>query len=902
MYKKIRITLSPVPRTGKPKDAAERARENSRINSTNIFEITLEELETAILNGQSFSHGVFSDKRESKNFVSSDLVVLDVDNKDSEQILTLGDALKRLKENGLDCNMAYTSFSDAIPKGEFDPEVLKTAKRYRLIFVLPQTVWSLADLDHLLQNDFYTLFPEADPMSGVQMWYAGNNIGYSNYDYVLDLEVLHSVVALEKIGNMKSGKRRNEKLKSLAVSPDYILKMEGRNVPNSPHTFNLLKGLGGNGIKQPIRNFNWEWACSEFKLLDLFLKCITKIYYNELFYLYLAMRKIEGGAKKWKEAVINNPFINNQKVADVAYYLERRMEVSDFQIFEAKISKYAPDDKAAFKYDFLTNISNKLSGKIEIVNEYENYLMPEPNATSGLNYYFKEAKADFGNGKYVFKCATGLGKTEEIIRCNNLAECVIAVPTHKLKDEISARLKKQGVEHYVIPELPRLPDPIKHQYDTLSSIGAFEEAASLLWQIASGENASKFGVGEDELLCLKDALGRYFKEIEAGQDTTFPVLTTHKRLFHTEFPNHSTYIIDEDIIPSLFEIKATSSKDLRMLMTKLADENYTSASKDYKQLQKLLNGLNDQYWKKVTDGDVIKRMFSADSLERFVKIAAKKSTSWEGSLIGLFSGSYFFVDAKDDQRDPEGEKTIRYLKKNDLPKDKKIIVLSATADREIYESVFDSMEWQEFSKVEQVGNLVQVYDNAFSRAWMNKTENKPMLEEVRTFAGEKKVITFKKHKSRFKHPADFFLESSEGFDTLKGQDIVVVGTPHLQIGVYALLTAALGIPFSSEDLELGMVKCEHQNRRFDFYTFKHEGLRKIQFYKIESQLTQACGRTRTIRENSTVYLFSNFPLAGFEWITMQELRNRFTETHCNQQETILITAPIDYILSGSRAA
>ena len=898
MYKKVRLTLSPVQRTEKPKDAAERARENSLISSKNTVEITLEDFATAILNGQSFSHGVFSGQRESKNFVSSDLVVLDVDNKDSEQILTLGDALKRLKENGLDCNMAYTSFSDAIPKGEFDPEVLKTAKRYRLIFVLPQTVWSLADLDHLLQNDFYTLFPEADPMSGAQMWYAGYNIGYSNYDYVLDLEVLHSVVALEKTGNMKSGKRRNEKLKSLAVSPDYVLKMGGQNVRHSPHSFNIIKGLGGNGTKHPIRNFNWEWACSEFDLLDSFLNYTRKIYYKELFYLYLAMSKIEGGAKKWKESVINNPLIDNQKMADVAYYLERRVRVLDYQIFEAKISNYAPDDKAAFKYDFLTNISNKLSGKIEIVNEDENYLMPEPNATSALNYYFKEAKADFGNGKYVFKCATGLGKTEEIIRCNNLAECVIAVPTHKLKDEISARLKKQGVEHYVIPELPKLPDPIKHQYETLSKIGAFEEAASLLWQVASGENVSKFGVGEDELLCLKEALGQYFREIEACQDTTFPVLTTHKKLFHTEFPNHSTYIIDEDIIPSLFEIKATSSKDLRMLMSKLAGENYTGASKDFKQLRKLLDGLNNQYWKKVTDGDVIKRMFSADSLERFVKIAAKKSMSLEGSLIGLFSSSYFFVDAKDDQCDPEGEKTIHYLKKNDLPEDKKIIVLSATADREIYESVFDNMEWQEFSKVEQVGNLVQIYDNAFSRAWMNKTENKPMLEEVRTFAGEKKVITFKKHKSRFKHPADFFLESSEGFDTLKGQDIVVVGTPHLQIGVYALLTAALGIPFSSEDLELEMVKCEHRNRWFDFYTFKHEGLRKIQFYKIESQLTQACGRTRTIRENSTVYLFSNFPLAGFEWITMQELRNQINATQSVQPKALSLT----YMPSGSMAA
>ncbi len=42
-------------------------------------------------------------------------------------------ALERLKEHWLDCNFIYTSFSDKIPKGETDFEVLKTATRYRMI-------------------------------------------------------------------------------------------------------------------------------------------------------------------------------------------------------------------------------------------------------------------------------------------------------------------------------------------------------------------------------------------------------------------------------------------------------------------------------------------------------------------------------------------------------------------------------------------------------------------------------------------------------------------------------------------------------------------------------------------------------------------------------------------------
>jgi hypothetical protein len=96
----------------------------------------------------------------------------------------------------------------------------------------------------------------------------------------------------------------------------------------------------------------------------------------------------------------------------------------------------------------------------------------------------------------------------------------------------------------------------------------------------------------------------------------------------------------------------------------------------------------------------------------------------------------------------------------------------------------------------------------------------------------------------------------------------------LKIGYYALLATALGIQFTKDDLKLEMVRCEHQNQRFDFYTFKHEGLRKVQFYKIESLLLQACGRARALRENVNVHLFSNFPLLGFEKITLDELKRR----------------------------
>jgi len=59
---------------------------------------------------------------------------------------------------------------------------------------------------------------------------------------------------------------------------------------------------------------------------------------------------------------------------------------------------------------------------------------------------------------------------------------------------------------------------------------------------------------------------------------------------------------------------------------------------------------------------------------------------------------------------------------------------------------------------------------------------------------------------------------------------------------------------------MGYQKIEYNGFRFMFYCFDKEELRKIQLALIESDLVQALGRARTLRTNSTVELYSNFPL------------------------------------------
>ena len=55
-------------------------------------------------------------------------------------------------------------------------------------------------------------------------------------------------------------------------------------------------------------------------------------------------------------------------------------------------------------------------------------------------------------------------------------------------------------------------------------------------------------------------------------------------------------------------------------------------------------------------------------------------------------------------------------------------------------------------------------------------------------------------------------------------------------------------------------KIEYNGFKFKFNCYEDELLKNIQLSLIESDLIQAVGRSRTLRTNATVQVYSNFPL------------------------------------------
>ena len=124
----------------------------------------------------------------------------------------------------------------------------------------------------------------------------------------------------------------------------------------------------------------------------------------------------------------------------------------------------------------------------------------------------------------------------------------------------------------------------------------------------------------------------------------------------------------------------------------------------------------------------------------------------------------------------------------------------------------------------------------------------------------KHIITFKKYKEKADNCPIHF-GNSEGCDFMKGEDILVVGTPHNDESVYKLLATHLGI---QTDEKMQFLEVEDECYKYWIHTYKTPDLREIQMYFIKSELIQAVGRARLLRYGCTVKLYASVPLPQAE--------------------------------------
>jgi len=226
---------------------------------------------------------------------------------------------------------------------------------------------------------------------------------------------------------------------------------------------------------------------------------------------------------------------------------------------------------------------------------------------------------------------------------------------------------------------------------------------------------------------------------------------------------------------------------------------------------------------------------------------------------------------------------IKYLPPIKFPKCK-LIILSATLDNVIYELFFPTREFilHEVKQAAYMGNVIQYPAYSMSRNTIkNIIKSNDLSYSTPTMLFKKILsytynvtygITFKKYEKDLQLKNTLHFGNLAGTDCYSGKNGVIIGTPHFPTYLYELIACTIDISESSTNSYKNR-RVNYKGDRFRMMSYKNEILQRIQFYLISSELEQAVGRSRLLRTNSTVFVFSNFPCEQADFCEFDYLKN-----------------------------
>lgn len=784
----------------------------------------------------------------------------------------LEEARSRLAEFGLDFTFAYTTFSDSL-----------LCPKWRGGWILDKPITDKKFAELLLKRLLPHLFPESDPAARdiARLFYGGTQvlIEYQPEEVLTEAKLYELINGCIAYGISHSSGNERQFLASLRKNLEPYINIYspqgsrrdfensvGENPRKSFYDYlsdDLHPSFCANAQPvfahelESVKNYDFDAACADVKIL-CDLKEGKQLSYHERMGLISNLMYIEGGLLWFQRCAANTYNDRPTSTALMKSLRERRYYPMRLENF----SPY-PEDR---RFLNLLQVRKRPTAPIRL---------QEPKATMTLQQteerFNKEFQAALHDNKnHVFLLPTGFGKTEALLHLNNV---VLAFPTHDLKDEVSKRMM---VRHTKSLELPHdLPSGALKHLNYLYKIGAYGRAHSFLKTL------------EQEYPSVK----AYLKSFHSLHSSSITTLTTHQMCFWHEFKHLNTVIFDEDPLRSMLEIKSVKLSDLETLSRRVRSHpdvqdgihpKDAQVLKDF--IQMVLSGM--------CNSAILRPQFTFfdyTAIEREVS----NNPIFDSCILGLLGADCYAVTEHDKEQYLNGKAKdlqIHYLSNRIGTlqglerKKKRFIVMSATANEFIYRKLFgDTLVFHDLSDVPLKGLLRQHTEFSFSRYSLatDSDRKKQVLDDINESG--KNVITFAEHKHLFKQALEeMHFGNVMGYDSYKGQDLIVVGTPHIHPITYILYAQALGIKTQPSDFAMQNRVVEYGGFRFTFLTYASEDIRILQFFFIQEGLTQAVGRARLLRENARVDLYSNFPLRQAcitqeEEATVQEQQSSHTQ-------------------------
>ena len=457
-----------------------------------------------------------------------------------------------------------------------------------------------------------------------------------------------------------------------------------------------------------------------------------------------------------------------------------------------------------------------------------------------------------GTGLHLIKAQTGIGKTAAYIRLiknNPDGKFIVAVPTTDLKGEIYGRFIEAGVpdrDIFVTRHIGRnrlIPEEVQEAVSAAYNRGEYDRPKEIVkdYYEEVKDDKDKRAVAEECRLWLEG--------IQALKEERI-VITTHA--YFVNMPatvlKDYTVIVDEDIL-QLYLLKqmAAVSIDSLQIMERSGPYSYAAVAEE------MIRAEEGKYY--AMQGRTSGIPLSAEELEQM--------GCADGSNINdiIHAGSYVKMKGRDDE-----EAVVMYFCPRRLP-GAKYIVLSATLNEQIYRRYFaGDMPVYSYPEIKAGyrGKLVQYTYFSLGRSDLKK--RRQVFSYGKRAAGDDKVeiITFKEaagwEEMRGNNRSRIHFGNSTGRNTLEGKNLVVIGTPYSIPEAYKLAACYLGADVDKKvDKDPKIRRVEYNGSNFLITTYDDPLLKEIQLYAIESEMEQCIGRTRLLRRDCSVYVFSCFP-------------------------------------------
>ncbi len=671
--------------------------------------------------------------------------------------------------------------------------------RFRVIMLVDEVIEDM-EIAKYINKGMKLLFPESD-----QSTYKLSTVFFGGKESVIlseeptplkTLLEMAGVVIIENDG----GKTRNVLGGVKLCNYNINTPRETENIPY----LNYLRNLSNNAP-------DWQ-SMMQVRVFREFIEG-RWLYHNELFGLATSLYWLRGGRALFKSTM------EKHNKAGLTHYDKYKFRIIDYVAeqgyYPMKLENYSPYEED-WKWKTLVNAAKRKTKRIERIREKETISLVD--AQLKFENAFQEALNANDNLIYIFKVPTGFGKTSALL---NLKGVIQAYPTHKLKSEVA---EKMAIPISNVPNLPTFRNPnINADIANYYAQGLHEKAYFYLQDIANRK--STLTAYEDS-----DAAKLYLSETDKEWDKATTLLTTHQRaIFRDDAP---VIIYDEDPIHSILKTEDVNLNDLIALNFKLPDGSNIDSVIDF-----IINARK---------GDV--NPTPQTDIDRNVLVRAAYKIESNTNTIEFLSSNGFYK---------KNDNQLSYVIHNALADNQKHMILSATPLTTLYEQLYPGrVKVIDLSNIQLKGRVLQSAYKTYSRTSLTDE----LITELNDYLGNTPVITFQKLKNKFNNPVqDMHYHNTLGYDSLNGVDCAIVGTPHYNDSVYRLLAFVAGINPNDEG-QMKMQQVEYEGHRFSFMTFKNPQMQKIQLSMIESEIIQAVGRARALRNDVTVQLFSNFPL------------------------------------------